>query len=771
VTVLAPPPEPQAPEPPPARADAAAGGRLPLLAARGSMLLALLTVGGLRWMSLLDPAEPFRAWEAVGVALLGGAALALAARLAGWSRIALAAAGTLAMVALCLLAGGLADEYLRPDRWGSLAAGLGRGISALPGINVPYQGTDEWTRLVLGTGGTALMAGATALALWPRERRTGFPLAALVLLVALAVVPAVVLAFEGEFVLGALLSLLVLGFLRLEKLRRRDAPAAAGLGLMAACAALVLAPAFDGRQPWWDYETWALSASTTRTTSFTWDHDYSPLTWPRDGRELLRIRARQPAYWKARDLDVFAGGRWMAGPDEAAAFGREEVEPFAMARWQQEIRVTVRNLRTPTFITAGMTSEVGDLPPGTRAFRAGGGVFGATRALTRGDSYRATVYAPRPDEEQLRETGFDYPEWAPNFLNLFVSEDGSLRPDHVVRFPAWGDTEAEPVALSLFSRGPREEEPAASVLGAAGLTRVQRLAERLRAIASTPLELVQQVERHLEDGFAYSETPPAAAQTLDGFLFDARIGFCQQYSGAMALLLRMGGVPARVATGFTSGSLDRDQGEYVVRDLDAHSWVEVWFPGFGWVTRDPTPAAAPPRSQPGDDAPVTAGGPQAPQLSGEQLTDPNRAPAQAEGGGVPWLGIALGLGGAAAAAAAAVLGVRRRRRRPPPAQRPLAEFERALRRARYDAGPGATLAGLERAFAGRPGAAGYVRALREQRYSGRPTAPTGAQRRSLRAALARESGRLRAWWALPPRPPTPPGADDGEEEIIRRTRA
>jgi hypothetical protein len=81
----------------------------------------------------------------------------------------------------------------------------------------------------------------------------------------------------------------------------------------------------------------------------------------------------------------------------------------------------------------------------------------------------------------------------------------------------------------------------------------------------------------------------------------------------------------------------------------------------------------------------------------------------------------------------------------------MAEFERALRRARYDRGPGLTLTGLERAFSGWPGAAGYVRALREQRYSGRPASPTPEQRRGLRAALARDAGVLRSWWALPPR--------------------
>ena len=109
--------------------------------------------------------------------------------------------------------------------------------------------------------------------------------------------------------------------------------------------------------------------------------------------------------------------------------------------------------------------------------------------------------------------------------------------------------------------------------------------------------------RYLEGpDFAYTESPSPAAENLDGFLFDAKSGYCQQYSGAMALLLRMAGVPARVSTGFTTGVLDRKAGEYVVRDLDAHSWVEVWYSGYGWVTMDPTPAAAPARSQADDDA-------------------------------------------------------------------------------------------------------------------------------------------------------------------------
>ena len=82
-----------------------------------------------------------------------------------------------------------------------------------------------------------------------------------------------------------------------------------------------------------------------------------------------------------------------------------------------------------------------------------------------------------------------------------------------------------------------------------------------------------------------------------GFLKQDKLGYCQQFSGAMALMLRMAGIPARVAAGFSPGSYNQDTREYRVRDLDAHSWVEVWFNGIGWVPFDPTPARSPAQSQ------------------------------------------------------------------------------------------------------------------------------------------------------------------------------
>src|SRR6185295_13618526 len=122
--------------------------------------------------------------------------------------------------------------------------------------------------------------------------------------------------------------------------------------------------------------------------------------------------------------------------------------------------------------------------------------------------------------------------------------------------------------------------------------------------ARTPEDFVQNVLTYLGNTaeYTYSETPPPASRTLDGFLFESKQGYCQQYSGAMALLVRMAGIPARVVTGFSTGATDTKTGEYVVRDFDAHSWVEVYYPNWGWLTFDPTPAASPARSQPADAA-------------------------------------------------------------------------------------------------------------------------------------------------------------------------
>jgi hypothetical protein len=115
------------------------------------------------------------------------------------------------------------------------------------------------------------------------------------------------------------------------------------------------------------------------------------------------------------------------------------------------------------------------------------------------------------------------------------------------------------------------------------------LARRLAAQAASPYAFATSVQRYLAHGYTYNEKPPQRPYPLEGFLFRDRLGYCQQFSGAMALLLRMGGLPARVASGFTAGSPNASNSQWTVSDIDAHAWVEVWFPHYGWLPFDPTP--------------------------------------------------------------------------------------------------------------------------------------------------------------------------------------
>ena len=382
----------------PVRSERAAAGEpvMPLAVARGIAFAALVAWGALHWMSMLEPAEPGRGWLVVGVGLAALGAMLAAGRLDGRRRALAALAALVPLAALMLLAGRVADELVLPGGWSELAGGIGRGISDLPGVRVPYRGLDEWVRTVIPLGGGALVLLAALLAFWPRRAGLGRPGAALLVLVVLYVVPVVALDFTAEFLRGAVFTLLTVAFLRLEKLRRPDATAAGALALLATLLALIAAPVLNRSEPWFDYETWALETSSSKSTSFTWNHSYGTLDWPRDGRELLRVRAKAPAYWKAENLDDFDGSAWRRS---AVSFAVPEVpaDQALVRRWSQNLTVSIRNLRTDEFITAGHALAVSipkldDIPTLD-------GLFLAPRTLRRGDAYTARVYTPRPRGE------------------------------------------------------------------------------------------------------------------------------------------------------------------------------------------------------------------------------------------------------------------------------------------------------------------------------------------------------------------------------------
>jgi transglutaminase-like putative cysteine protease len=684
---------------------------------------------------------------AAGALLIAVAGRRLGAR--GRACATLLVAGALLLAALA--AAGVPGDLLGPRSWDDLAAGINQGLAAVPNVRVPYHGVDEWTRTVLVLGGTALVALAALLAFVPRRGGAfGFPLAAAIALTTLYLVPVMQRDAPNQFWSGAVFTVLLLAFLRLERIERGTAPMAAGVVAAAVLAGLVFGPGLDRDGALLDYEGLAQTLSAGASQRYDWDHSYAPLE-PREGREVLRVAARHRAYWKAANLEQFDGTRWLQGT-AAQASALDGAVPREHPEWRQVLRVTFRSLTSSQFVAAGRTVFIDRSP--RQPVESGSGVYvTAGRPLKRGNAYRAVVYTPSPTDAQLREAaGQGVPPDTDGTGLTAISLPAAARsvgPTTRIVIPAWGEGDPSPADVAAI-----ESSPYAGVYA---------LARKLRAAANTPFAYMRAVERHLRSGYTYSEDPPRSAVPLADFLLRGRRGYCQQFSGAMALLLRFGGVPARVAAGFAPGALDRARGEYVVRDMDAHSWVEVFFQGIGWVTRDPTPGDAPARSQT-DDVASTGSGPATPlpdpiarRPERPAQADPGATSAEPGGGGAAPLPIAA-IAFACALAAAMLLAVRRRRRGPAAPDDDgalaLAELRCALRRSGRAPSPPTTLEALAERWRG-TAAEAYVRGLAAARYGFGAASPTAAQRAALRRELARGGGwrgRARAWWALPPRP-------------------
>ena len=255
---------------------------------------------------------------------------------------------------------------------------------------------------------------------------------------------------------------------------------------------------------------------------------------------------------------------------------------------------------------------------------------------------------------------------------------------------------------------------------------------------------MQAVLDRVQPGTTYDENPPQRPYPLAAFLFDTKTGYCQQFSGVMALMLRMGGVPARVASGFSPGSYNSERKDYVVRDTDAHSWVEAYFPPYGWITFDPTPGRvagqlaarrqrrrAPTAGRRCRRTSAAAWASRATARSRPATPAPaSRRPAGAAAGSCP--------SAPALVALLALLGAITlwRRRTPFATLAPeVAELQRALHRSGRDPSPDVTLARLESVLGGSDAAAAYVRAVRDRRYARSTAPPTAAQRRALRRQL------------------------------------
>lgn len=731
-----------------------------LPAIRLGAFVALASFASVYWLSLL--ADPPVARACVAVAALAAAAslLALIERtgLASLPRTALAAAVFVTSTAVALAAIGVPISTLLPGGWDQLGAGIDRGLEGLGGdVDFPYVGAEQWSRLILLAGLVCLLALAAALTFWPRRAAgSGARIGGLATLIAVYAAAAAMRSGPEPLLAGLALVLLVAAWLWLPGLSGRGALittiVVAGLGLLA----LPIAAALEAR-PWVDYRDWKLAAPSD-ARSFSWNHSYAPLG-PRDGTPLISVRSRERHYWRAAVLDSFDGYFWERSRTDV---GQRPLElPTVVDRrsaagapeqlnsdWLVRTEFTLRELQSEVAIAPGALRstdgiEIDPTPNGT--------AFVEDGVLGEGDVYTAVSYAPNPTAAEMRRAPDAYSPALAHHTAIGLPRDAA------------GVSQFEPpFQVPLRGGGGERRERAAARLSRSRYGEVFELARRLTAGAPTTYDAVKAIEIHLQSSYDYVEDVQLAALPLRAFLFGGTGGYCEQFSGAMALMLRMLGIPARVAAGFSPGRPDGPD-RYVVRDREAHSWVEVYFTGIGWVPFDPTPAVAPAELQLGGSGAVSAagGGVVEAGVRAPATPAPPRSAGPGSTGGVPpWpfaLAIALPL-----AAGIALTVIRRLRHRSlsasDAAEAGTEELAVALERLGWPVRPRFTLSRVEDVMraARCPSAAAYVASLRAVRFGrdGRP--PSLSERRRVRRELRRFPGwraTLGSYLAIPPGAP------------------
>ncbi|HVL82047.1 MAG TPA: transglutaminaseTgpA domain-containing protein [Actinomycetota bacterium] len=273
---------------------------------------------------------------------------------------------------------------------------------------------------------------------------------------------------------------------------------------------------------------------------------------------VFRVRAPEPALWRGQVYDRYDDGYWSSTGEEETVTARSGFD---------------RSILVPR-------------PPGE-----GPRFHGSTRELVQ------TFYVERPlpnlvfHAAEARElfipsTSVEVDPFSSVRLPFLLEEDtiysvisriSTAGPDDL-RLAAAPDT-SDP-ALARYLTTPDSLSP-----------RVAHLARTLTADAPTTYDKAEAVESWLRRTKAYRlDIPrdPPGVDPLEVFLFERHEGFCEQIATAMAVLLREAGVPTRLVAGYGAGERNPFTGYWEVRNSDAHAWVEVLYPGYGWIPYDPT---------------------------------------------------------------------------------------------------------------------------------------------------------------------------------------
>jgi protein-glutamine gamma-glutamyltransferase len=385
--------------------------------------------------------------------------------------------------------------------------------------------------------------------------------------------PATLLAGGNEVGRGVVI--LAVALVLLAGLTERPSRLALGASAAVVVGALALsssaAVAKDAFLDWqhWDFYT---RPETPVAVRYVWDAHYSGVHFPKKETTVLAIRApRRPQYWRATVLDRFDGTRWREHTWTETPSEAYELTPAAAndpQNWTEQ-EVTVRALADEHLVGASIPVARNVSEP---VEYDGQGVSRVHGGLRPNQRYAIWSYSSRPTPAELVKIRAVYPR-------ALTRPGRELELARGVNAPPFGVPRRAGRMFALLT---------------GRLQPYDELYQRASAVAgetSSPYAAAVALERwfRVTGGFTYSEQPGSVPglPPLVGFVVESRTGYCQHFAGAMALMLRLLGIPARVAAGFVPGHY-RD-GIWTVTDHDAHTWVEVWFRDYGWLAFDPTP--------------------------------------------------------------------------------------------------------------------------------------------------------------------------------------
>lgn len=327
----------------------------------------------------------------------------------------------------------------------------------------------------------------------------------------------------------------------------------------------------------------------------------------------VRVKERLPfVYWQALAYDTYMDGGWKASETSETRLRFPEDGQLEIADTLARIPVeqTVINyIPNSSFIYGApqIVSSDRQVFVDTNYDAQGNALVQSLRSryvLRQGDEYTVTSQVSAVDAQSLRNASTSYPQWV---TDTYLQISDTVTPETIA------------------------------------------LAEELTAEYTNNFDKAISVRNYLRSAIAYNDqiaAPPEGVDPVHYTLFVSREGYCNYYASAMAVMLRSQGIPARVVSGYAQGEFDEATLTYRVRASNAHTWTEVYFPGFGWIQFEPTasiPVVERPESLGGDafgdatledetDFPVL-GDQDRPQLEDERLEDLLGEDAVADSGG------------------------------------------------------------------------------------------------------------------------------------------